>query len=57
MLSFLQSFYSKMSQSGVTVPKLSQTVHLVSNSMKHAVTIVWNIIPHLKTRFADVLKS
>ena len=46
-----------MSQSGVAVPKLSQTVHLVSNSMKHVVTVVWNIILNLKTRFADVLKK
>ena len=46
-----------MSQSGVAVSKLSQTVPLVSESMKHAVPVVWNIIPHLKTRFADVLKK
>lgn len=57
MRSSSQSFDSKMSKTGVGMPKLPQTVHLVNNSMKQAVSVIWNVIPHLKTRFRDVLKK
>ena len=44
-----------MSKTGVVMPKLPQKVYLVSNSIKQAVTVVWNVIQHLRARLADVL--
>ena len=41
----------------MTVVRFSDTFHLISNSVKQAISVIGYIISHLKTRAVDVLEQ